>query len=91
MYTDNLNFLVAASHLWLLSGEFLISPHAAAASQMESAVMKLAKEIRSRDQGYAQQGGEWFTKQSATLRGPGNLVANAGAPCTKSNCSSSRL
>lgn len=63
--TDDLfNFLVAASHLWFLSREFLTSPHAAAASQMESAVMKLATEIRSRDRGYAQQGGDWFTKQT---------------------------
>lgn len=53
--------------------------------------MKLAKEIRSRDRHYAQQGGDWFTKQSATLCGAGNLVAKAGAPCTKSNCPSARL
>lgn len=30
-------------------------------------------------------------RQSATLCGAGNLVAKAGAPCTKSNCCSTRL
>ncbi len=28
--------------------------------------MRLAKEIRSRDQGYTQQGGDWFTVQAVS-------------------------
>lgn len=40
--------------------------HTAAAQQMESAIMRLAKEIRSRDQGYTQQGVDWFTVQAVS-------------------------
>lgn len=52
---------MSASHLWKPSGEFLTLPHTAAALQMESAMMRRAKEIRSGDQGCTQQGGDWFT------------------------------
>lgn len=42
--------------------------------------MRPAKEIRSRDQGYAQQGGDWFTVQAVSdIIGPENTVAKADA------------
>lgn len=44
--------------------------------------MRPAKEIRSRDQGYAQQGGDWFTVQAVSnIIGPENTVAKADALC----------